>query len=730
MICLPVLIWLIIMGFFRGEIPEQVSLPVENGRIIQVQGTIYQMELKHSIQSIYLKDISIISEVSSQIESLPNKIQKHVQVYLKGQEELHIGNRVQVEGICTYFDAPDNPGGFDAAEYYNIQNIGFSVKKAVVQKKDNTVNWFMEMLYQVKKYCSYQISRVCDKDTGAILNAMLLGNKNELTQEQKNLFQSGGIIHILAISGLHISVLGMGLYKLLRKMGLLFFSSGVISGAMMVAFGLMSGFAPSAKRAVLMFLIFLGAQVAGRTYDMPNALMTAAVCVLFQNPLLITQAGFLLSFGAVVGVIAADIWWYPWMKKSGLSVSVSTWLFTLPLVAWFYYSVPVAGMILNLIVLPFMPFVMLSGFAGMFVGIFSVTGGKFFAAPGYYILEGIQEICCLLENIPGANMVIGRPSAIQIGVYYLFLLIFCLFFRKKRKMDLLQRAFGIILVITILCVSIPKSWTMTFLNVGQGDGICIRMPEGSVWMIDGGSSDQSALARYDIEPYLKYHGVTRIDCWFVTHFDLDHVSALLEILESYQRNLLGNNSNGITIDKIFIPDVHLESNEGHPDEMQKKLLDLARKNHITVQKISRGMVLRQGETQICILSPDRSKIYDNHNEGSVVAEICYKHFRALLTGDVELDGEKELVNSQLLQDVDFLKVAHHGSRNGTGSAFLEVTKPEAAVISCGEENRYGHPHYEVLERLEAARVGILRTDENGAIDVIVKDDSWYMTKAR
>lgn len=724
MICLPVLIWLGFVGFFFGEGAQMQSLSIKDGEVIRIQGTVDHLESSDSGQTVRLNNISILSENSSPSEKLPKKIK--ILVYLKNQVQLHIGNQVQVEGICACFATAENPGSFDAKSYYSANGIAFAVRKASILKRDDRINWGTELLHRIRCFCRQMIVRAAPENTAAILCAMILGEKGDLPSDIKALFQNGGIIHILAISGLHISILGMGLYNLLRKLGRSFLGASFLSGMLMVAFGTMTGFAPSAKRAVIMFVIYLGAQVTGRTYDMPNALMTAAILILFENPMLITQAGFLLSFFAVLGVLTADVWNYNWMKKTGLSVSISTWLFTLPLVAWFYYRVPVYGIFLNLVVIPFMTPVMLSGLAGMAAGIFSVNAGRFCMAPAHYILEGIQKICGILEVLPGGTWTIGRPLPIQIIIYYLFLLSFCLFFRKKRKIDLIQKAFGIILIISVISIKKPQDWTMTFLNVGQGDGICIRTVQDDVWLVDGGSLDRQSLAQYTLEPYLESKGICKIDGWIVSHFDQDHVSGLLEILENYQCDLAGKNKSGITIEQIILPDMQRKE-EG---TIQEQIKSLARKNGILIKEVSTGMIFQKGKTSICVLAPQKDVLYEDQNQGSMVVEVRYQNFRALLTGDVEKEGEAVLTKQPILHKIDLLKVAHHGSKNGSCEEFLQKVQPEAAVISCGKENRYGHPHKEVLQRLKAMNCRILRTDEDGAVDVVVKDNGWYIRKAQ
>lgn len=728
-IYLPLLLWLVLVGSTGVGMPDGASRPWPAGDTIQVEGTVYRQELKGSSQSIYLKNISVLSKASQNIEAVSEYTKKNVVVFLKENQWIEIGNIVQVLGICAYPSLPENPGGFDAYGYYGAMDIAMTIKKAVVQKNDHRADFFRQFLSTVRKKASESLFNVFNSEDAGILSAMLLGEKNGLDRELKELYQDNGIIHILAISGLHISLLGMALYYLLRKIGVSFAGASGVSGSILAAYVLMTGSAASSLRAWIMFVIFLGAQIAGRTYDSPTALLSAAVVMLLHNPKMVTQAGFLLSFAAVAAVNLSAHFTHPMRKGKSLGISLSIFLVTLPVVAWFYYRIPVYGIFLNVIVIPMMPIILGAGAVSMAVGMCSVKIGIFFAAPAHYVLAGIRFLCGRVRMLPGNTLVLGRPKPIQIVVYYLILLILLLFFKKKRKIDLLTRAFGIILIISIILYKEPQKWTMTFLNVGQGDGCCIRTEKRAVWMIDAGSSDHQELAAYSLCPYLEYHGIDEVDYWMISHYDNDHVSGLMEILQSYQKDAAGRNACGITVKHLILPDIGRGETVSEKESVYEKIVKLAEQNQIQVLYAGAGDVIRQGETYFRVLAPKRNHVYKNHNEASMVVEVTYKGFRALLTGDVEGEGEEALLKEGLLGDVDLLKVAHHGSGNSTKEEFIEQIKPEVSVISCGAGNRYGHPHQELLRRLEAAKSKIVRTDSVGAVDVIVTEQGYYVAKA-
>lgn len=723
MICLPLLVWLILTGVSGVGKENTLSQDIPEGNRVRLEGTVYKTEDTDSGQRIFILHTSILSEASDHVEALSIGKNSKVLAYIIQQEPCKIGSRVQILGICAYPGAPENPGMFDEREYYASQGISMLVKKAVIEKTDGKEDLLRETLKKCRNCMKQILCRICPKEEYGILCAMILGDKGELDQEIKELYQAGGVLHMLAISGLHVSLLGAGLFGMLRKTGLSIPKGAVISGGVLILYGCMTGMSPSAVRAILMFLIFLGSQAAGRTYDSVTALLVSAVFALMKSPEQIAMSGFLLSYGAVAGTVISPVLLGKGRRGGNLKISFSVWMVTLPLVSRFYYRVPMYGILLNLIVLPLMPVIMISGMAGIAAGFLSAELGTFFAAPAYYGLKMVAFLCRIIKILPGCSWVTGRLSSMQIGIYYLIFLILLLCFAKKQKIGLIQRAFGIILIISIVCFQMPAKWTMTFLNVGQGDGICIRMPGGAVWMVDGGSSDREKLGEYSLSPYLEYQGIEIVDYWMVSHFDGDHISGLMEILETYHPGLHGSNSSGISIGCLVIPDLD-ETNE-----KKERLLELAGQNHIPVRKVSEGDEICQEETVCRVLAPSKVTSYGDENEASMVLEISYPGFRALLTGDMGEEGEQKLLEKGLIRKTDVLKAGHHGSKMSTGEGLLQTASPTVAVISCGSGNRYGHPHEEVLDRLEEEEIRILRTDESGAIDIIVTEQGWVAAKA-
>lgn len=668
------------------------------------------------------------------------------------------GDWIIVRGKCRTFSKATNPGQFDAYRYYTAQKILLSLKDIEIlayhRGKNSWEKWLHRIKYRI--YSSYE--GIFGEEEAAAMAAISLGEKSLLEEKQKQLYQEGGISHIFAISGLHISLLGIGLYRLLRKCYIPAGVSAVAAGSVLVSYVAMVGWSASSKRACIMFLIWLGAQVTGRTYDRLTALAAAAIMILFSDPLILKEAAFQMSFLAILSLaILAPALCSILRIRTGagqaLAGGTALQMGMLPCTLYFYYQTQPWSILVNLAVVPLMTFIMGFGMAGGVLGILWKPAGIFLAAPCHYLLAGIERLCRMEQELPGALLVCGRPETGRIAGYYLLIFGMLLLLNKmwkltetsckiKQKMNetnhrgkLLNQAGGRRILkcgcmLAWVCISIagsklmraksPEFLEVMCLDVGQGDGILIRTPSGENCMIDGGSTSEQKIWTYRIGQTMKFEGIRDIDWWFVSHTDHDHISGLLEFLEEYEVNLFGENLHGITLHHLVLP----VSSIG--DEKTAELRQIAEEKGIAVHMMQRGDCVAEDEKNagnaelLCrmhCLAPDSASLTGDKNEDSLVLLLQYGKFRMLLTGDLEGRGEQNLLDSGISLDADVLKVGHHGSKNASSETFLKEVHPENAVISYGEGNRYGHPSAETLERLEDAGSLVYGTAESGAVTV-------------
>ncbi len=682
---------------------------------VTVMGRVYRKEIREQKAKeslvLYLKLFSPGKDDAVQAADTGPPGERVICYLRAGEQEPEIGSVVQLKGKMACFERASNPGQFDAYSYYQISGISYRLNQAIVLAKTTKYNGFMEGVYRLRRLLSHVLEENLPEKEASVMQTILLGEKEGLDRDLKALYQRNGIVHILAISGLHISMLGMGLYKLLRKCGVPMNLAAAVSMALMVFYCVMTGFSVSAVRAVLMFCLQMAAVLAKRTYDMLTALGIAAVLILLSQPLYLYHSGFVFSFGCVLGiglVLPSLIEEGEFVKKpvikeiaGGLGVVV----ITLPIYLWFYYQFPVYSVVLNLLVIPLMSFLMGAGLFVLALGILWPFGVMPFRFVIKIILMLYEGACGGCDNLPGRLLTTGRPAVWQV-VVYVMVLVFLVMYKKKLHMAV---KWGIVAVAVVILTLHPRAGLkVIFLDVGQGDSIYIENEGRSSYLVDGGSSSVSSVGLYRIIPFLKSQGVSELEAVFVTHPDEDHCNGIMELLKEGALQ-------GIKVKHLVLPDIAKEGRGGSYKELEQA----AGAAGIVVSYISRGQKISDGRLMLTCLHPSRGYQAGDANAYSIVLELTYGNFIAMLTGDVEGEGEQEMVGfwqeEQETDKITVLKAAHHGSRNSTPEDFLDCTSPIYTVISCGENNSYGHPHRELMERLGKQETKILITYETGAV---------------
>lgn len=676
--------------------------------------------------------------------------------YFQSEPDLKIGNKIYLKGKIQQFEVACNKGNFDSQKYY--LSIGITTKIAVKEYyvSDDNYDFLRDKLCTLREYVVGMFSKLCDtngKDKwlygnkAGIFSAILMGDKTELDQEIKDLYSLSGIAHILAISGLHISLIGMFLYSLLRKR-FSFATSSALTIAVVTLFAITSGMGIATIRAFVMFILKLIGEILGRKYDYITAISLSALILLADNPFIIINSGFQMSFCAMITI---TIIWpkvvYLINIKSKIANSIvfslCIGIFMNPVIAYNYFQLPTYSFMLNIIVVPLLGIVVISAIAGSGMGFLSILMGKTALTPGCLILEVYTFLCENVLKIPGAVIVVGKPTIKIIVLYYMVIVFFLFCFtlvRKNYEKDCnikemidengkkvissqiilkKQRKFDFKIRLAVIGISIlsgffiyytpSKGLDIQFMDVGQGDGIFIKADDGTTITIDGGSSDVKNVAKYRMIPCIKASGTGVIDYAVITHADKDHISGIEEILNM-------NTENGLTIRNLVMPHVSYE------DEAYDELLTAAKTKGIQVLYIKEGDTMKLGKVEIKCIHPDGKYISDNRNDYSTVLSLKYENFSALFTGDIPAEIEKSIIN-KIDNNYTILKVAHHGSKYSSDMEFLKKVMPAYSVISVGEDNSYGHPGTETINKLKSLNSKILRTDLSGEIEIFSKENN-------
>ena len=644
-----------------------------------------------------------------------------VRVVTSGAEYGRCGWVLEARGKLSAIRGPDNPGEFDAANYYRAKGIRFEMKKAGFRVLARSTDIMGEFYSLSSQRIAEEIRALYPEDVSGVLLTMLLGDKSGLEDSTRSLYQTGGIVHILAISGLHLTILGMGLFYLLRMLRLPSRWAALLTSTAMFAYMQLAGSPVSAFRAWIMFSIMLGAKLLGRTYDPPTALAGAASLLLITNPEYLTYSGFQMSC-CVVLLIAV------FQKHSRAALSLFVYIWMLPLTAWTNYEIPLLGAAVNLLVVPLMPVILGGSLIGLTASfVWSLTCFPFFRAASFLIAQVITALIRIIHHLlafinalPFSSLITGKPLLACVLGYLALLAAWTCLYEKWR---LLKRRFLLIAALPLLVLILIRPGTsllrMTFLSVGQGDSILIEAPSGVRFLVDCGSGTRGTAGSRKAAPCIRYRGISKLDYIVVTHTDEDHINGIREILEMIAAGTLH-----IRVGSVVFP--YLK----YPDSAYLNLEEAAEAAGARIIRVRSGDRFEAGDVVLNVLGPDPLIESENPDKNGqcVVLSLSYRNFDALLTGDVSGEGEKQLLK-QLTREpfqavtYELLKVAHHGARSSTGEDFLERVRPGISIISCGRDNPYGHPHEELLSRLRACGTSILRTDQCGAVTVTTDGSS-------
>lgn len=742
-------VFLFIMGMFAGVFRMGVEQTVfsreeeffreeyEDGVVLQ--GTVQSVKEKDGTLEVVLKNC--------ETEDADGETLRSVLCYLNEDSEFPaVGEKIRVFGEGKAADPARNPGVFDHQLYCRAKGISGIIYADGYTGMGGKAHIVSDSLYRIRRQLSGRLKLIALPEDAGILSAVLLGEKEDLDSAVYELYRKNGISHLLAISGLHISIVGLGIWKLFRKGGAGFWISGIFAGGFLIAYGMMVGSGPSVVRAVSMAGLSFLAAAAGRTYDLPTAMCIPALGLLLTHPYLLTQASFQLSFLAVISLV------YPGRlfsvrretfftnekfsaAASAFFVSLSLQMVTAPVVCWHSFGIPVYGVFLNLLVIPLMTYVVLSGFIGLGLSFLSVSAGGAMLGGAHYILKLYEVVCNGIGKLPGAELVLGQPEVWKIGCYYGLVVSGAIiyergmkiaekFHEKKHKSKekseesvlnlwktriLIDRKHRLVflcaawlLAFFFLLPSRPAGLSVTFLDVGQGDGIVLRFASRAI-LVDCGSSQQKSVGEKVLVPYLRSQGVTYVDLAVMTHGDQDHINGI--------RYLLEHPESGIRLGGLMMP-------KAGNDEIYGKMAELAKEQEIPVYYAAAGdrieNIAGKGMYMEC-LSPEGEEKFSDRNEESLVFRVTYDRFSMMLMGDLETGGEENLVESGVLSPVTVLKAGHHGSATSSGESFLEKLSPEITVLSYGRKNRYGHPAKEVKERLGNIGSEIFETGISGAV---------------
>lgn len=697
------------------------------------------------------------------------------------------GQICSVKGHFLELNPATNEGEFSLPSYYKGEGISGVFQAKAIEFVRGESSPFAKELFTLKQDLGNRISSLFPEETAAFLKSLFLGERSEMTLSEKSLYQSAGISHILAISGLHLSLLGEFFYRLLRKAKLSSLLSSLITSFFLFSYFLFTGSSHSAFRALFMLFLRFAAIQLGKGKDLLSQLSFALLFLLWLNPLSLYSIGMQCSFFTLFVFFLLEerpgkavrkkkekalskickkhalgfskhpslLLKFPAYLSKFIPCLLSTlphrlqgsflfYLALLPLFSLTQFSFPLYAPLLNLLLLPFLPFFFLLGAVSIF---FSYLPEQDFlllrllSFSSRFLLNLLFQIFHLFMEkslaLPFSQILLGKMQAFSVMFYFLFL--YLLFFFPKAKSLSLLLSLGFLLSIPLYLPRPPKELEIAALDVGQGDGFVLR--KGAlVFTIDNGSTSKNLFPEQIFFPYCKAKRIQHIDYALLTHCDRDHISGIQALLEK---------NPSISLSHLILPASALQD---HRYDLLKRL---AYNHGADVSYWQKGDELVFSEQGICLSAkktawaenpstskkrgpdtkghqlhircfyPNDSTYIEEANAHSIGCLLEYGHFRMLFTGDMPKEAEEALLENcreaEVSPVVDVLKLAHHGSKTSSCPSFLSETQAKFALFSYGKKNRYGHPHKNTVENcqkyclfpLETAKLGEILIKTNG-----------------
>lgn len=716
---------------------------------LSLSGKVESVRILSGKSRLILKD-AVLSSAYGSAEALPEDADPRLRaryfcpagrllVYCEGEERLIPGQSVRLRGKLLPERRARNEGEFDFSLYEKTQGLSGSFRAEELSLLRDSASPWQRFLQSGKYFLSDSLSALYPKEELGICKAVLLGESGELDAESRALFRESGAAHLLAISGLHLSILGTASYEFFRFLGLSQAYSGLFGGILILCYGILAGAHASILRALIMLLLHFLGRAAGRSYDMLSSLSLAFLLLLCFQPFLLFHAGFQLSFAALLPLSLpkgrrsrrlphsrGQLQMLLSLLLTALSGSLRLSLFLIPLMLWHFFQFPLYGAALNLFLLPLLPYllgsILLSLLFYSLVLLLPLPPLSFlasvFSGSGCFILFLWRKLCRLSLSLPFSLITLGRPRAERILLAYL-LLFFLGFLRSlpeesggKGRREKAPRAalrkllslLSLLFFFLLLLPERPKGLLISAIDVGQGDGFLLEC-KGKVMSVDCGSSSNEHFGEKVLEPFLLSKAVLTIDTALITHCDRDHLSGIEYLLSK---------STQIRIRELILPAPAEE------DPRYGILKRLAVRRGCRIRYLKNGDMLAFPSSLRCCY-PENNEPIEEANSHSIGMLLAYGNFRMLFTGDMPEEAEKKLLKNLraagALCDIDILKAAHHGSKYSSSEELLDSLRPEYALLSYGRGNRYGHPHRETLSRLEERDILPLKTGELGEIQI-------------
>ncbi len=654
---------------------------------------------------------------------------KNPYVFVYGRSPKHVTVSSHISGTGTFriFKGKRNPGDFNFQSFYLRKGV---IGKIFIKKGETPtliINHHFSLLKfitAIRHKISHIIFSFTDTETAGILTALILGEKSFVDEDLRQSFAKTGVIHVLAVSGLHVGYVLLVLSLITTFLRIPWGWNRVFIIFGLILFCLITGLKPSVMRASLMAALFLLSPVLNRSSNSWNIIGVASVLLLIVNPLSILDLGFLLSFSAVISIIYFYNYFEThlpnWINPTHYShpvpkfiiglffVSISAQIGTLPITAFTFGQIPIISSIANIFIVPLIGILVAIGFS--ILGFYWIPYlGDWLGESAWSVQWVIKNIAHFFASIPFATIQVSSIDLSDISIYILLTTtILILFHQAYRKYAIITFILTLNIIVWRSAIRPMNTTDIIFLDVGQGDAALIRFPNDQTMLIDAGyRSRREDMGERVVVPVLNHFGMDKINWLVMSHPHSDHIGGIESIVQQ------------VKVDTVL--DTYID----YHSWTYKNLLTLFDKNKITrVIPESGDIQYISPNIKLYFFSPDSiyASSQSNVNNASIVFSLTIQDISILFTGDLEMEGDHVISQFGSLLTSDILKVAHHGSITSTTSELLNKIHPKYAVVSVGEGNKFRHPSSIVMDRLKSYNIQINRTDQSGAI--------WFKTDGK
>lgn len=645
-------------------------------------------------------------------------------------DSLTYGRRVQLQGILQDVGRMRNPGDFDIRTYSILNGISARLwvenKTDLLLRQHSAGSFVHTAIHRVRKSLLTRIDSLIGGEEAMLLKGLLVGERSDISEDTKNAFINSGLMHILAVSGLHVAIVAVMMLMVMMVLRVPEKTRTILTMVFLVYYMFLTGGTASVARSVIMAIVLLGARLLELRSDLYNTVAVSALIILLYDARQLLQPGFQLSYVAVLAIVylyprLMDVLrcipkklsehWAGRIVSASLAVSIAAGFGTLPFSAFYFGKISLIGFAANLIAVPLSNVVLA---IGMVTLIFSYVSGwlaSIFAEPTLLLTQWLIQSVGFFGTAPLAYIEARITPLGSIAFYSALLLIANLGNRSIRPRLVLA-----LLVMMNCCLYVmafsgshKRELRVTFLDVGQGDAMLIEFPGGDNLLVDAGplTSASDAGVRF-ILPFLRWRGLSEIDAVLSSHPHSDHIGGIPSILRNRRvTSVIDAGPNGTS--RLFSQYLRLA------DSLQVTRHVAAAGDRIDICE----------DVRLYVLHPDSAGRSAGLNNQSIVVKLVFGKTSLLLTGDVEVEGEHELTRRYgSFLKCDIIKVGHHGSITSSSESFLELVRPSTAVISVGERNKFRHPSPEVISRFVRRSCDVLRTDREGAIVFVSDGEAW------